>query len=626
MIKINKKLNTDNKRSNVKKKNYYTGFNIINGYIPKYNLMINELNNYIAIIEVLNFRSLKYLATNMEEFNVKEIQIFSHNSKTFATLKFIKLDKKNNNITVFHNSLKEISLRNTEFRVLDLYEIYKIVREKVFLDNDLKNFEIKKILFNSKNSKQEFQNNIYAKSVKIDNDYILFNSNNDVYHQVIGLQMYPSFLFKGYLTEISQLSNVETCTYIKNIDIEQVRKNVKTYGQDMILNDHINKVKRIYNTCFYIHIFGDKETIKKTKEIIIELSEKYHVLINEFIKQQQRAYCAFLPFMNNKIKCYRAIEDIDGILPYNKDFLSEFDCNMFYGYEKITDRKFYYDRKNNGIVLSSNNETKKMFIQNEKNYCIVDLQKECITIDFNKNKKNDLSFSAIINYFIYEKSCKELNDYSLYLLFKMYCYLCLGNYRENRIIDKNDYEILASVFLKLEEKIDKDIINFIDTKNRFLNYLDKNNNKIYKKIMKTYDRPSEKIIYHIDMIFYILKLIKDKYNSYVYINNIQEITNCLHILLRIINDNKDLNKILLSSENDYTLLNNDYISNELFKLDYINIIDIKSNDLVKINYYLDLSDTDINYLNNKTNITGMLLTDKCEYSYYLEKDDEDESI
>ena len=137
MIKINKKLNTDNKRSNVKKKNYYTGFNIINGYIPKYNLMINELNNYIAIIEVLNFRSLKYLATNMEEFNVKEIQIFSHNSKTFATLKFIKLDKKNNNISVFHNSLKEISLRNTEFRVLDLYEIYRIAREKVFLENDM---------------------------------------------------------------------------------------------------------------------------------------------------------------------------------------------------------------------------------------------------------------------------------------------------------------------------------------------------------------------------------------------------------------------------------------------------------------------------------------------------------
>ena len=357
------------------KKENYIYFNVIKGIIPKLNIIKNEFDDYILILKCLKYSSLKYIISNMPEFGFKEIQIFVFNNEYYASLKFDKKYIKNNEKKLFKNTIRELELRNSEFLVLSITEIIILLRNKVFRTDKLKNSEIRKA-FKAKNRLEVIQNMLYAKNVVIKDDYICFNynknANNDIKHKIIGLQMYPSFLYEGFLSEINHLDNIETTTYIRTIDLNKVKNYIKN-KENKTINEYINNLNKLYNTCFYIHLWGTKSEIEDKKKIVLNIANKYHVILNEFFMQQKRAYCAFLPLMNNNIKCYRAISDINGILPYNEDLIKVFKCNMKYGTELLSNKTLYYHRTCNGVILSSEKESKRRFIQNERNYIAVDL-------------------------------------------------------------------------------------------------------------------------------------------------------------------------------------------------------------------------------------------------------------
>lgn len=226
-IKNKKVINKKKKKQELKE--LFNGFNKINGYIPDFNIIINELNDYIAIVECLDYSSVKKLINDMAKYNIREIQIFSHHRRYYCSLRFINsfknviknkyikkeiAEQQEQELLNINNTLLQLSKKDAEFIVLSLIDVFKILREKVFRTEDLSEDKIKRFIYNDKKNKVEFQNNIFAKNINIDNDYIIFNYNNKkeenktIYHKVYGLQLYPSYLYEGYLTEINYLSGV----------------------------------------------------------------------------------------------------------------------------------------------------------------------------------------------------------------------------------------------------------------------------------------------------------------------------------------------------------------------------------------------------------------------------------
>ena len=622
--KINSKAKTINEYSKTKKE-YFTSFNIIKGYIQKQNILINEFNDYIIILKCLRFSSLKYIVENMSIFCFKEIEIFVYEKEYYLSAKFNRAAVKGEKIKDYQNVIKELVLRDNEFYFLNLYEVITLLSKKVFRSESHKRYEINNIFKYAKKSKNVIQNLIYAKNVLVQNDYIYFNykKNNEINikHQVLGLQMYPSKLYNGFLTEINHLDDVETSTYIKNIDLSRIKENIEKLNQYTIIKDYIENKDKMYNTCFYIHIWGSDDDIVRKKETILKIANKYHVILNEFFMQQRRAYAAFLPLMNNNIKSYRAISDVSGILPFNEDIIDNFNCTMSYGNELISDKPLFFKRRRNGIILSSSKESKRKFIQDERNYVTVDLRKSYKVIDFCVNEEVDDYYKILLSNS--NLSFDKFNDLEKYKAFKMYCYLCLGAYKEFSNIEKNDIETLNNLFVKYDEKI-SEITDYNKIKDMFFNYTEKNYQLLHRKINKQYIAPSETLIKHINIIFKILESLNSETEDYVYIYNIQEIINCLPILLKEIFSRRTNNLYLLSSYNDFLLLNNEYVSKEVFKAPYINIIDVNPNDLMKINNYLNLPNRDLIHLRNQKYIAGMLYTDICEFNYYIEKEEKDE--
>lgn len=353
---------------------YFNDFNLIKGYIPSLNIIINDLNDYVLIVQVLDFNSLKYLIENMQKLKINELQIFNHNNYHYLSIKFnVKVNKKGNvKLNNIKQIVKDFEWRKDEFRILRLPEIIIILKEKIYRNDeinikDINNKEVlyvndtklRNIIKNDNRNKDLFQKNILAKNVKITDEYITFNNNNEIKNQILGLQMYPSFLYKGYLTELNSISNVETCTYIKTINIDKCMNIIDNKkfisNQELTLYDYLEFNKendiKMYNTTFYIHIFGSEEEIKKTKEIISKISYKYHIVLNDFIKQQRRAYVSFLPLMNNRVKSYRATTDYEGILPFNENITKYFKNGNYYGKELISGNNLYFNRFYNGVFL-----------------------------------------------------------------------------------------------------------------------------------------------------------------------------------------------------------------------------------------------------------------------------------
>lgn len=606
--------------SKQEKKENYVYFNVIKGVILKLNIIKNEFDDYILVLKCLSYKSLKYMISNMSEFQFKEIQIFVKNKEYYASLKFDKKYVKENQNKKFKNTIKELELRKTEFKVLNIYEIISLLREKVYRNDTLKNAEIRKF-FKIKNGLELLQNKLFAKKVLIKNDFIYFNyekiENNDTKHKIIGLQMYPSYLYEGFLTEINHLDDIETTTYIRTVNLDKVKENLKQ-KENHIIDEYISSLDRLYNTCFYIHLWGTEEEINAKKKVVLDIANKYHVIINEFFMQQKRAFCAFLPLMNNNIKCYRAISNINGILPYNEDLIKVFKCNMKYGTELLSNKTLYYNRDCNGIVLSSEKESKRRFIQNEKNYIAVDLRLVFKTIDFAGNDNDSNNFKILFN-----SKSQELTDEDLYKIFKMYCLLCIGAYRDNRTVDVGDKELLFDKIDKIQER--KSEYNYQEIKEILFSQLEKNR-LLYNKINKYIDAPTDDIKRSINNIISIYKSFYNENKEYIYIYNIQEIIHCLSILLKDIFERETKSIYLLSSYNDFQLYNNVEVANIIFKAPYINIIDIKPNDLVIINNYLNLPNSDLVHLRDKRNITGSLYTNICEFNYFIERNEEEDDL
>ena len=608
----------ENKRKSEKKEWFY-GFNAIKGIISKHNVIINEFNEYVIVLKCKNYSSLKYLISNMGDFYIKEIEVFVYNKEYYASAKFNKENIKGSLNKSILNFIKELKLRENEFYLLNLCEIAFLLRDKVFREDEIKNSDIKKVLF-SKNAKIDYQNIIYAKNVLIKNESITFNKNEAIKHQIIGLQMYPSIFYEGFLTEINNIKNIETSTYIKLIDLTKIKDNIVNNEQYRIIAEYINDKNKLYNTCFYIHIWGNDEELKATKNIVFNIANKYHVILNEMSMQQKRAFSAFLPLMNNNIKGYRAIENVDGILPYNEDIMSNFNSQMKYGTELLSNKPLYFERNTNGIILGSNRETKRFFIQKEVNHVVVRLKEKISIIDFEKIKENRNLYKKYIlsdNYNI-----EELGKQDLYKLFKMYCFLCLGEYQENNTIDEGDKEDLEEIFRKIDEK--NLVADFDKAKLIFIQLLEKNK-ILFKKINKNFANPNRNIVNKFDVICEVFDTFYSDKKKYIYIYNIQSIVSCLSLFVEEFVNRNTKSIYMLSSYNDYALLSNNSVMKEIVKLPYINVIDINSVDLIKIDNYFNLTSTDLIHLKDKTRITGMFYSDICEFNYYLEKE-EDEDI
>lgn len=603
--------------SKQEKKENFVYFNVIKGVIKKYNVFKNEFNDYILILKCLNYKSLNYTISIMYDF---EIQIFVLNNEYYVSLKFDQSFIKGKKNEIFKNVITELKLRSTEYKILNIYEIVTLLRNKVYRNDILKKAEIRNI-FKRKNYIELLQNKIFAKNVVIKDDYIYFNYNkNDnhaIKHKIIGLQMYPSYLYEGFLTEINGLDDIETTTYIKTINLEKVKSNLGNENNH-IISEYINNIDRLYNTCFFIHLYGTEEQIINKRKIISDIANKYHVVLNEFFMQQKKAFSAFLPLMNNSIKCYRAISNIKGILPFNEDIIKYFKCNMKYGTELLSDKTLYYNRESSGIILSSNKESKRRFIQNERNYVTVDLRLKCKVIDFSNEDINDNNYKNL-----FTGKLTSISSSEYYKIFKMYCLLCVGAYRENNTIDIGDKELLFEKISKIEEK--KNEYNFSEVKELLLSQLDKNK-ILLKKINKHIDDPTNDIKSYLNNIFKIYLSFDSENKEYIYVYNIQRVINCLDLLLKEVLERKTNNLYLLSSYNDFQLLNNIDVANELFKAPYINIIDIKPNDLVFINNYMNLPNKDLVHLRNKGNITGALYTDMCEFNYYIKRSEDEDDI
>ena len=676
-IKNKKVINKKKKKQELKE--LFNGFNKINGYIPDFNIIINELNDYIAIVECLDYSSVKKLINDMTKYNIREIQIFSHHRRYYCSLRFINsfknviknkyikkeiAEQQEQELLNINNTLLQLSKKDAEFIVLSLIDVFKILREKVFRTEDLSEDKIKRFIYNDKKNKVEFQNNIFAKNINIDNDYIIFNYNNKIeenktiYHKVYGLQLYPSYLYEGYLTEINYLSGVQTCTYIKNVNKDKIINNIAeaSEGQLLVIKDYLNNVDNLYLTCFFIHIYGNKEKVDDIKKKVDRISNKYNIHLNEFNRQQKRAYDAFLPLMNNKIKCYRQIDNINGILPQNDELISYFKCNFKYGKELNTNNDFYFKRKFNGIVLSSNLKSKNDFLDKEKEFLVNEKELEVQNYSFkledlkNKYKEKTNIYKKFLNY---DFKISVLNEYQLYILFKMWLNLCLSFDDNKNYVDTNDKENLDAAFELLEKTFlfknnvkltnMNEILNSMKENNivyistashksfieRILNYLNIHNNKLYKKIYKQYINPSEEIKLYLTGLYDVLLTTSSLYiknDNYIYLNNIEEIVYCLDTLFNYIFTNTFKNKYMFTSNNDFVLLNNIYVAKEMFKAPYINIVDVISSDLVKINDFVYLSNNDIAHLNNKINITGRLITKICEFNYYIKKENEESEI
>ena len=432
-------------------------FNLIKGYVPSLNIIINDLNDYIIMIQVYNFESLKYIIDNMQKLKIKELQIFNHKGYHYLSIKFdVKVSKKGNvKFDYIKKFIKDFEWRKNEFRILRLPEIMVMVKEKVYRDGEInyKDINGRKVLYvndiklrdiikNDTKSKELFQKNILAKNVKITDEYITFNNDENIKNQVLGLQMYPSFLYKGYLTELNNVKNVETCTYIKTINIDKCLDSINNKqfisNQENIIENYLQKNKensiKMFNTTFYIHIFGTDEEIKKTKEIITKLSYKYHIILNDLIKQQRRGYVAFLPLMNNKIKSYRAVVDYDGILPFNENIIRYFRNGKYYGKELITNNDLFFNRFFSGVILSSDNSIKENFMEEEAQDLYSKYKKNIYKLSFKETDRLDTIdlIKTFVN-FDYADVLKKYNldDNKMYIIFKMYLYICLSQYKDN---------------------------------------------------------------------------------------------------------------------------------------------------------------------------------------------------
>ena len=634
------------------KEENYLFFNKINGYIPSLNVIINEKNEYILIVKILDFDAMKYLIDRMENLHINEIQIFNYKLYHYLSIAFTKdtlgKDKKGNvkydKITKF---IKDFEWRSDEFNILRLPQIFSLLKDKIYRINDIDennyidNKKLRTYIINDKNNKHSFQTQIQARLVNINKEknYITFNGDDSVKHRVLGFQMYPSFLFNGYLSELNYIKNVETCTYIKPINKEKcinaINNKKQISYQDLNLRTILKECDKLYNTCFFIHIYGDSETLEYTYNVVNKISNKYHVIINDFINQQKDSFKAFLPLMNNTIKCYRAISDISGILPYNPDIVKFFKNGLLYGKELITDNDFTYNRINSGVLLSSNENTKEMFLSKELMDFTNRFNKTFYKVDFNDSKKYpDVNFDKYFIKLDFDKQDLvnlQINEEKLYVLFKIYCYLCLSYYRDNIQIDKNDKETLDSVFYKLKEKIKEtgEIVNYKDKVNRIKSFLQKNNKKLYDKINKEFINPDKEIVGFMKCFFKIMEYAGDYdkiFKNVCYVYNIDKVIDALDILFRYIFKNKFNTIFLFTSNNDFLVLNNDYVATEMMKAKYINIIDVQNNVITKVKRFLELPDDDIVHLNNKNYIAGMLYTDVCEFNYYIEKNNKDGEI
>lgn len=152
---------------------------------------------------------------------------------------------------------------------------------------------------------------------------------------------------------------------------------------------------------------------------------------------------------------------------------------------------------------------------------------------------------------------------------------------------------------------------------------------MFNKINKEFKEPNTNIKKYMKVIFEIFKncvQYKDKIIKFIYIYEIQEISDCLDILFKYIFSNSFENIFLFTSSNDYQILSKECVSKEMFKAKYINILNVNNNDISKIKNYLDLPNEDIVHLNNKKYITGLLYTNMCEFNYYIDKGDNTDSI
>lgn len=639
----------------------YQYFNLINGYIPSLNVIINNLNDYLIMIQVNNFNSLIYIIENMHKLKIKELEIFNHKGFHFLSLKFDVNKNKNGNIIKYDyivKFIKDIEWRKDEFRILRLPEILIMLKEKVYRNNELnvkvdektgKNVlyindkKIRDIIINDKHDKNDFQKNILGKNVKIENDYITFNNDSNVKNQVLGLQMYPSFLYSGFLTELNHIENVETCTYIKYIDIKKCinninKKKIISFQENSLkdyMQENLDKGVNMYNTTFFIHISGNDEEIKKTREIISKISFKYHILLNDYVKQQKRAFTSFLPLMNNRIKCFRAITDYYGILPFNENIIKYFKNGLLYGKELFSNNDFTFNRFYSGVVLSSDNSFKEYFMDTEMQDFYNRHKKSIYKINFkdtSRLKSVDL-IKVFKDYNLKEvNEIYNINDEQLFILAKVYIYLCLSRYKDTIVIEKNDKLALDDIFNKLENKIKQDgeKPDFKNKIYRIFNYLERNNQKLYGKIIKEYYNPNEEINNLMKGIFELFNNAKNYTNGgikkYIYVYESQEITDCLDIIFKYIFNNNFENVFLFSSSNDFVLLNNEFVCNEMFKAKYINMFELSNNDISKVNRYLQLPDEDVVHLNNKNYIAGILYTDMCEFNYYINKGVDADSI
>lgn len=661
-----KKVSKDSKRkqtlySKQELRQLYTGFNQINGYVPEYNLIINELNDYIAIIECIDYNAVFKLIDNLNKYCIKEIELFSHNSHVYCSLRFtnsykniVKNKHNGKSITIkqeeelgrINDILKTLGRNDTEYVILSIKEILKIATEKVFKSIDISSEELRNIIFNKKHQKIDVQNLLKAQKVNIENDLICFNydknENNKIYHKILGLQLYPSYLYEGYLSEINNLKAVETCTYIRNVDKQKIHNNLKEVktGQLLILKKYIDSVDKLYLTCFFIHIYGSIDEIKDSKDKVFKISNKYNVHLNEFNKQQKRAYDAFLPFMNNKIKCYRQIDNINGIMPQNDNLIYYFNTKFCFGKELNSDTDLCFKRKENGVLLSSNKDTKDKLINKEKKFLIVDREIPIQTYNFclsNLEKKYADKLDIYKNIITNNYDSLGLDDYQKYLLFKAYMNLCLAYYRNgNGYVDRNDKEDLNITFNKFEKlflfkddieiKNYNEIINSLNTQidnsfvDRINSYIKNNNNKLFLRIYNVYNNPTKEMKLLLAGIYSLFVSVNDKKMNYIFVSNIEEIACCLDIIFYYFSTFRFNNTYMFYSDNDFVLLNNEYICKYMFNLKFINIIDIISSDLSKVANYLYLSNSDITHLNNKKYIAGRLLTNICEFNYYIEKE------
>ena len=551
--------------------------NDINEYIKDTNIIIdifNNINIYIQnsnnknIINIISYineknKNIEQLINkikntiDMLNININENDLYK-NIDNFITI-YINITNINNKIT---NIYEKINIDYTQYDI-DFTTLNKIIKIKNNIDNEyniyIKNNNIIDKLINY------FNNNIYENYKNNEELYIYISNNFLKYNEII--ELYIEIFNKG-IDIIPNIINIheENKDKILNIIYKNIKNNnilkINNYVQNFRLVSKDDNIT-LYDLIYKITKIKSKklQNINKISDIIQEID----IIMKNYSNINKKNISLIIYHINNNIEY-----NINKLIKKKKKLEKNNGIN-----NKIIDIYKTIIINNNDNILK-NNTIYTINYKENNNYTIivetVDLQKYKLLYINNKYLiGNDIITKILRNQPSYRINSN--NKYNEEKLFKYKNYTSIQNYYTKIYLDfEIDESNIANIYKKLVNIIYLTIINKIKkkkiTNDELFNIIINNNEKIiniftiklnnfYNIVIKQLKLEKKELseiylVYLSYLNIIILKFSKKLTDTYIYINNNNNISNNEKKLEYIISES--INSIINTRSNLYNII------------------------------------------------------------------------